>query len=205
MFCISLPNDERRPVFQKQAEAVGQKFQWWNAVDGRNATREALEALTPWSAQWGGPNSHDTLQRPGELALILSSIALWEYAYEHEWDHLVVLEDDTKLLAPLIIEVPDGADLVFFNDRSGRNAQGFTSGYVCGTDGYFVSRAGIVKLLELFKTIHMPLDLQMIAQMPQMSLCGHHLAERFNDNAPALLSYTVKPLVSHGGSTSLIR
>lgn len=184
---------------------MGQKFQWWDAVDGRGKTREEVEALTPWTVQWGAPNSHDTLQRPGELALILSSIALWEHAYEHDFDHLVVLEDDTKLLAPLVIEVPDGADLVFFNDRSGRNAQGLTSGYVCGTDGYFVSRAGVTKLLELFKRIYMPLDLQMIAQMPQMKLCDHHLAERYDDSAPALFSYTVKPLVSHGNSSSLIR
>jgi GR25 family glycosyltransferase involved in LPS biosynthesis len=205
VFCISLPDDARRPLFEKQAQAVGQKFQWWNAVDGRGETREDLEALTPWLVHWGEFGSHDTLQRPGELALILSSIALWEHAYEHAFDYLVVMEDDAKLLAPLVIEVPSDADLVFFNDRSRRDANGLTSGYVCGTDGYYASRSGIAKLLQLFKQIYMPLDLQMIAQMPQMKDCGHHLAERFNDNVPSLISYTVKPLVSHGNSVSIIR
>jgi len=205
VFCISLPEDPRRLVFKQQAEAVGQKFQWWDAIDGRGETREALETLTPWPVRWGESNSHDTLQRSGELALILSSIALWEHAYEQDFDYLVVMEDDAKLLSPLIIEAPDDADLVFFNDRSRRGPNGLTSGYVCGTDGYYASSSGIAKLLELFKQIYMPLDLQMIAQMPQMKLCGHHLAERFNTDAPALLSYTIKPLVAHGSSISIIR
>lgn len=182
-----------------------QKFQWWNAIDGRNVDRTVIENLTSRRVQWGEANVHDTLQKPAELALILSSIALWEHAYEQELDYLVVMEDDATILSPLLIEVPAGADLVFFNDRSGRDGHGLTSGYVCGTDGYYASRNGIVKLLEIFKDIYMPLDLQMIAQMPQMKQCGHHLSERFDGRKPALLSFTVEPLVAHGLHPSTIR
>lgn len=174
-------------------------------MDGRNKTRRELEAMTTRPVEWGAIGSHDTLQRPGELALILSSIALWEHAYEHDYDYLVVMEDDAKILAPLSIEIPIDADLVFFNDRSRRDSRGLTSGYVCGTDGYLATRSGIAKLLQIFKEIYMPLDLQMIAQMPQMKDCGHHLAARFKATAPALQSYTVKPLVSHGNAVSIIR
>lgn len=205
MYCISLPNNARRLLFKQQADAVGQNFQWWDAIDGTNKQRNELEAMTMRPVQWGDLGSHDTLQRPGELALILSSIALWEHAYEQNLDHLVVMEDDAKILAPLSIEIPNDADLVFFNDRSRRDKDGLTSGYVCGTDGYLATRSGIAKLLQIFKTIYMPVDLQMIAQMPQMKDCGHHLAKRFNTKSPSLKSYTIKPLVSHGNSASLIR
>lgn len=200
-----MPNDARRISFSKQATIIGQKFQWWDAVDGRSKCRDELEAMTVRSVQWGNLGSHDTLQRPGELALILSSIALWEHAYEQDFDHLVIMEDDAKILAPLSIEIPNDADLVFFNDRSRRNQDGLTSGYVCGTDGYLATRTGIAKLLQIFKTIYMPLDLQMIAQMPQMKDCKHHLALRFNKASPALKSYTIKPLVRHENTASIIR
>lgn len=184
---------------------MGQRFQWWEAIDGRSKERLKLEAMTDRPVLWGAPSAHDTLQRPGELALILSSIALWQHAREQDVDHLVVMEDDAMILAPLSIEIPSDADLVFFNDRSMRNAKGLTSGYVCGTDGYLATRAGIAKLLQVFSSIYMPLDLQMIAQMPQMADCGHHLAQRFNQDAPVLTSYTVEPLVAHGQFSSLIR
>lgn len=205
VYCISLPDSDRRKSFQDRATAVGQKFQWWEAIDGRSMSKEDLVSLTSRPVEWGAPGSHDTLQRTGELALILSSIALWEHAYEQDFDYLVVMEDDTRLLEPLTIEVPFDADLVFFNDRSKRNAEGLTSGYVCGTDGYLATRTGIAKLLQVFSRIYMPLDLQMIAQMPQMTDCGHHLAKRFNADSPVLVSYTIKPLVVHGHFASLIR
>lgn len=205
VYCISLPGDSRRLSFEKHANAVGQKFQWWDAIDGRNKSKQEIEALTSRTVKWGDPNDHIMLQRTTELALILSSIALWENAYQQNLNYLAVMEDDAKLLAPLSIEIPCDADLVFFNNRSMRNKEGLTSGYVCGTDGYLATRAGIAKLLQVFSSIEMAVDLQMIAQMPQMNDCGHCLAKYYKHDRPALKSYTVKPLVLHGNSPSQIR
>jgi len=200
-----LPGDERRQKFAAQAKALKQVFQWWDAIDGRAMQQKQIESLTDRPVQWNTIGEHDALSRPGELALILSSIALWQHAYKSKWNFLVVMEDDAILLDSLSIEVPKDADLVFFNDRNGRNSQGLTSGYVCGTDGYLVTKAGINKLLSVFKEIYMPLDLQMIAQMPQMQDCNHHLAQYFRGDLPSLQSYTVAPLVANSRSASRIK
>jgi D-inositol-3-phosphate glycosyltransferase len=205
VYCISLDGSKRRPVFEQQANAVGQGFQWWRAIDARGKQREKLEALTDRPVIWDSIGGHDALRRGGELALTLSSIALWQHAVEQGFDYLAVMEDDTKLTKPLCLPVPEDADLLFFNNRSGRNLEGFTWGMVCGTDGYIATKQGLKKLLTIFSSLYLPVDLQMIAHMESMKDYDHHLVKCRQEGAPLLRSYTMPPIAFHGSFSSDIR
>jgi glycosyltransferase involved in cell wall biosynthesis/GR25 family glycosyltransferase involved in LPS biosynthesis len=205
VFCISLLNDERRPRFAASMEKIGQQFVWWTAVDGRGLSRKEMSAMSQVPIEWEIDDDKDVLHRVGEAALIASSIGLWTHAKEQGLDHLVVLEDDTEVMRKLVLEVPDDADLVFFNDRSVRNKEGLTWGYVCGTDGYLVTKQGLDKLLKIFSTMYLPLDLQMIANMESMRDSNHHLFGYRREHLPLLKSYTHPPIAFHKDSPSRIR
>jgi glycosyltransferase involved in cell wall biosynthesis/GR25 family glycosyltransferase involved in LPS biosynthesis len=205
VFCISIEGDERRKKFADQMGKIEQGFNWWAAVDGRQLSRKELEAQSPIPIDWEIDDDKDTLKRTGEAALILSSIALWKHAFDQGMDHLVILEDDTEVMRPLVLEVPEDADLVFFNDRSMRNKDGLTWGYVCGTDGYLITRQGLSKLLKVFSRAYLPLDLQMIANTESMRDYEHHLFAYRKEDLPLLKSYTLPPIAFHNNSPSRIR
>jgi GR25 family glycosyltransferase involved in LPS biosynthesis len=202
---MSIEGDERREPFEQQLAALQQSFQWWNAIDGRNASRAEMEAMTERPVIWDSRGGSDALRRTGELALTLSSIELWKHALAEGHEQIAILEDDTSLRAPIVMPVPDDADLVFFNNRSFRNHSGLTWGGVCGTDGYLVTKQGMEKLLNIFETIFMPLDLQMLVQMESMHQCQHHLVKWCQTDKPKLRSYTAPPLTYHHNSSSRIR
>jgi GR25 family glycosyltransferase involved in LPS biosynthesis len=202
---MSIEGDERREPFEQRLAGLQQSFQWWNAIDGRSVSRAEMEAMTERRVIWDKRGGSDALKRTGELALTLSSIELWKHALEKGYEHLAILEDDTTLRAPIAMPVPDDADLVFFNNRSFRNHNGLTWGGVCGTDGYLVTKQGMEKLLDIFETIFMPLDLQMLVQMESMHQCQHHLVEWCQTDKPMLRSYTAPPLAFHNNSSSRIR
>jgi GR25 family glycosyltransferase involved in LPS biosynthesis len=205
VYCMSLEGDERRVLFEQRLADLQQTFQWWNAIDGRSASRAEMEAMTDRQIVWDKRGGSDALKRTGELALTLSSIELWKHALAEGHKKIAVVEDDTTLRAPIAMPVPDDADLVFFNNRSFRNHNGLTWGAVCGTDGYIVTKQGMEKLLTIFETIFMPLDLQMLVQMESMHQCQHHLVEWFQKDKPMLRSYTAPPLAFHGSFSSRIR
>ena len=205
VYCMSIEGDERREIFKRRLMEIGQQFVWWNAIDGRKVSREDMEAKTERRVIWDERGGSDALKLTGELALTLSSIELWKHALAQGFKQIAVLEDDTTLRSTIAMPVPDDADLVFFNNRSFRNHNGLTWGGVCGTDGYLVTKEGMEKLLDIFETIFMPLDLQMLVQMESMHQCQHHLIEWFQKDKPMLRSYTAPPLTFHGNFSSRIR
>ena len=192
-------------MFKQRLDELDQTFEWWPAIDGRNINRAAMEAMTERRIVWDKFGGSDALRRTGELALTLSSIELWKHALAKGFKQIAITEDDTTLRSAIIMPVPDDADLVFFNNRSFRNHIGLTWGGVCGTDGYVVTKKGMEKLLDIFETIFMPLDLQMLVQMESMHQCQHHLIEWCQTDKPMLRSYTAPPLAFHGNYSSRIR
>ena len=191
--------------FEQRLAELQQSFQWWDAIDGRGLSRSEMESMTDRQVVWDKRGGNDALKRTGELALTLSSIELWKDALAKGYERVAILEDDTTLRAAIVMPVPNDADLVFFNNRSFRNHNGLTWGGVCGTDGYLVTRQGMEKLLNIFETIFMPLDLQMLVQMESMHQCQHHLVEWYQADKPMLRSYTAPPLAFHGNFSSRIR
>ena len=192
-------------MFKQRLDELNQTFEWWPAIDGRKINRAAMEAMTERRIVWDKFGGTDALRRTGELALTLSSIELWKHALAKGLKQIAITEDDTTLRSAIIMPVPDDADLVFFNNRSFRNHIGLTWGGVCGTDGYVVTQKGMEKLLDIFETIFMPLDLQMLVQMESMHQCQHHLIEWCQTDKPMLRSYTAPPLTFHGNFSSRIR
>ena len=202
---MSIEGDDRRMPFEQRLAELQQSFQWWDAIDGRGLSRSEMESMTNRQVVWDKRGGNDALKRTGELALTLSSIELWKDALAKGYERVAILEDDTTLRAAIVMPVPNDADLVFFNNRSFRNHNGLTWGGVCGTDGYLVTRQGMEKLLNIFETIFMPLDLQMLVQMESMHQCQHHLVEWYQADKPILRSYTAPPLAFHGNFSSRIR
>ena len=202
---MSIEGDDRRMPFEQRLAELQQSFQWWDAIDGRGLSRSEMESMTDRQVVWDKRGGNDALKRTGELALTLSSIELWKDALAKGYERVAILEDDTTLRAAIVMPVPNDADLVFFNNRSFRNHNGLTWGGVCGTDGYLVTRQGMEKLLNIFETIFMPLDLQMLVQMESMHQCQHHLVEWYQADKPMLRSYTAPPLAFHGNFSSRIR
>lgn len=197
-YCISLPGDTRRESFEIRAREIGQKFQWWDGVDGRGKSRKEMEALAGRPILWDMEGNRDALRRTTEAGVIIASISLWQKAWDDGLEHLVVMEDDAWLYCTLKVPVPEDADMVFFNDRSFSDRDGKTCGAVCGADGYLVTRKGLAKLLEIHREAWMPVDLQMIPQIESLRKWGHPLSRYYNNKLPSIVAYTFPPIVFHG-------
>jgi len=205
VFCISLEDDARRDVFTKQAMSVGQKFIWWMGVDGRDKTREEMQELAGREVEWEMPGNSDGLKLTTEVGIAVASLHLWQHAVNNDFPYLVVMEDDARLIKPLCMPIPKDADLVFFNDRTFRNAKGEMWGMTCGADGYYVSRNGLEKLLKIYERLWMPVDIQWIPQVESLREFGHPLCKYYNPELPTLKAYSLPPYALHKGAESRIR
>ena len=205
VYCITLEDDVRHKTFAKQAIKLEQKFAFWLGVDGRNKTREEMEGVAGRPIEWDMPGNQDALRLPTEAGLAIASVNLWQHAYDNDFPYVAVMEDDTKLVQPLCMPIPDDADLVMFNDRSFSNDNGELCGMVCGTDGYLVTRQGLEKLLKIYERLWMPVDLQWIPQVESLREYGHPLCEYHDESLPSLKAYCLPPYVRHGAFESMIR
>lgn len=205
VFCISLEDGPRQEAFIQQAQKVGQEFAFWAGVDGRGKSREEMEELAGRPVIWDRWGMRDDLRRTTELGLAIASVNLWQHAWDNDFPYVAIMEDDTMLKKALCLPVPEDADMVFFNDRSFRNAKGELWGMVCGTDGYLVTRQGLEKLLKIYETLYMPVDLQWVPQVESLQRFGHFLCEYHNESLPEVRAYALPPYVFHGQSFSAIR
>ena len=205
VFCISLLEQERLHAFDQWAGEQGQQYAVWAAVDARHMSREVVEQKAGRPVEWDMPNNPGALKRPAEVGLLLSSVRLWQHAFDIGLPYLAVLEDDAKFLGPLKFDVPIDADIVFFNDRSYRRGDGVVTGAICGTDGYLLTRCGIQKMLQIYERFWMPVDLQWQPQIEGLRDCNHVLSNYWDDSLPSLVAYAVPPLVAHSSFKSSIR
>lgn len=206
VFCIGLLDEkERLAAFEKNAAAVQQNYTLWAAVDARSMTREEVEQEAQRPVEWNMEGNPGALTRATEVGLLMSSVRLWQLALDNDLPYLVVLEDDSTLLAPLKFNIPIDADIVFFNDRSFRREDGVVTGSICGTDGYLLTRCGLQKMLQIYECFWMPLDLQWQPQIEGLRECGHVLSGYWDESLPSITAYAVPPMVSHGSFKSCIR
>ena len=154
--CISLVEDprfdNRRVFFQKYAERFGWPFAFWPATNGG-----CLKEIPLWINQGRRPSHPAPLSR-GEIGLLITTKALYEWSLEQELDFLVVFEDDAAIHMAPRLELPQKFDFVFFNNRFSGDLQGrLKSGW--GADGYVVSKEGIRKMLAIMQAdVGEPLD-----------------------------------------------
>jgi GR25 family glycosyltransferase involved in LPS biosynthesis len=91
---ISLKSDhQRRDLMQRQLEGLDLPFRFFDAVDGRKMTRNALAEVAP-----SGGVDYCGILTPGEIGCALSHLALIREIAEAEHEYGAVVEDDVLIL-----------------------------------------------------------------------------------------------------------
>ena len=195
--CISLVEDprfdNRRVFFQKYAERFGWPFAFWPATNGG-----CLKEIPLWINQGRRPSHPAPLSR-GEIGLLITTKALYEWTLEQELDFLVVFEDDAAIHMAPRLELPQKFDFVFFNNRFSGDLQGrLKSGW--GADGYVVSKEGIRKMLAIMQAdVGEPLDLLIMMYARSLEARKHYITNFRSPNRPQLDCFHVGPAVTHAG------
>ncbi|CAN7564312.1 glycosyltransferase family 25 protein [Devosia sp. LjRoot16] len=174
---------DRRAFMQQQAERLGLKFDYIDAVDAQTDAPEFAEIEVRAGV-------HGRISR-GDLACTLSHRTFWRRFLASGEPYAVVLEDDAILAddcAQFFADtgwIPPGADVVklerygrhrpMFMDRDTRQAHsrrvGRFYGKCAGTAGYVVSVAGARTLLDATTSVDDPID-QMMFNPGRSALFG---------------------------------
>ena len=165
---------------EKQLSNLGLEYRIVSAVDGSMLSQQEIDSI------YDHEKTLELRGRPltrGEIGCALSHIKLYKEIIENNIDAVLILEDDICIDSRIfsVLEdpssYPDGWDIVFAGYRARRTfmylvdppvhfikgeltlnrAAGLQG--VRETNGYLVSHAGAVKLLELTKRLHKPIDL----------------------------------------------
>jgi len=99
-----------------------------------------------------------------EICCAYSHIMCWQIARSRDMDYVCIFEDDAIICRTLKgIKIPSSVDIFHLGDRIPHNWRGEITGDGCGAEGYILSRTGILKCLEIFRILYMPIDLQIMA------------------------------------------
>jgi GR25 family glycosyltransferase involved in LPS biosynthesis len=152
----------------------------------------------------------------GTIGCFLSHIRAWECGLNTAFDHYLVLEDDAMLIAGLpstiaALELPANYDVCFINERMApadfnyrarssatmpaaisidSKSANWTS---AGTDGYFISRKGATKLLDM-------LERDCIAGDIDWRLVYYSLTSKHRSRLIARGGFLAQALLYHGQS-----
>ncbi|MCY4050714.1 MAG: glycosyltransferase family 25 protein [Gammaproteobacteria bacterium] len=171
---------KRRIHIKMQLDNLGLDYLIIVAVDGKMLSKQDIDYI------YDEERTLDFRGRPlsrGEIGCALSHITLYKEIIENRLDAMLILEDDifidSRILSVLMdtCSYPEDWDIIFIGYRARRTfshsvdspmhflKEGLTLNRVAGlqgvreTNGYLVSHAGAVKLLELTKGLHKPIDL----------------------------------------------
>ena len=165
IFCIGLDTQPRRfQRVQAQLQRMGETVHRVSGVDGRTLPEMAARALTHGASS----------RMKGTLGCFLSHVRVWEICVQSDKPYAFVIEDDTSFILPpppstsFLNTGGRDFDICFVNERTQNAAylperlppddalplerilvnkvDGFRG---IGTDGYFVSRQGAQKLLDM--------------------------------------------------------
>lgn len=215
VLCISVKDSQRRKEFSSDAERHGLQFSFADAVtpdDIRLGRVPPGIKIDLSDLRWTQHERHDPRRQSSpllftEIACAYSHIGCWQWATRNDIDFLVVFEDDAEIVRPLVEGDFAGIfDLKYLSNRMPCDNNGIACGYGCGTEGYLLSRDGILKALRLFSALYMPIDLQLMAHSEGQIRHGHGLtAFRRPELADSYLDarVTSTPVCRHrsGGSS----
>jgi GR25 family glycosyltransferase involved in LPS biosynthesis len=168
-FCISLKGSPRRARFTESAATHGVTFEFLDAISPTDLRLGmCIEGcrVDITDLRWTKHENIDPRRRHSpltftEIACAYSHMQCWHTAKAQNLDYVCVFEDDAMICRSLrAIDVPDAADIFYLSDRRPANLHGEPVGVGCGTEGYILSRTGILKCLEIFQMLYMPIDLQ---------------------------------------------
>ncbi len=167
VYVINLDRSQRRLLDFEQIYAPHMSnITRVSAVDGRTLPKIASARLVEDDSLW-------SVDR-GTLGCLLSHVAIWETISNNEIENALIVEDDSFPIRPLAASfsdynIPIEYDICFANGRMSlaRRNDNVTQFYCIsmenalshflpthnapGADGYFLSRCGAEKLLDLFK------------------------------------------------------
>ena len=172
VFCISLRDSPRRATFAAAAAAHSVAFEFIDAISPADLRRGfTIEncRIDITDLRWTRHEQLDPRRQEApllftEIGCAYSHIACWLIGQARKLDHVCVFEDDAIICRPLAdISIPATADILYLSERVPHNSRGEMTGAGCGTEGYILSRRGILKCLEIFRVLYMPIDLQLMA------------------------------------------
>lgn len=155
---------ERRRAMAGRLSATGLDFAFFDAVDGRSIDRSQY------------PSARRL--RDGELGCYLSHVATWRHLAQSTLDSMLVLEDDVEF-DPRLLETctalsrlpmtPHLVRLSSLKVAEGRPLMKLSGDlnllvpdcHPSGTQGYWVTRSGALRMLDVWSTPRRPIDKQM--------------------------------------------
>jgi GR25 family glycosyltransferase involved in LPS biosynthesis len=184
-FCISLKDSPRRGAFAALASTHSVAFEFIDAMSTDDVRRGATIGdcrIDITDLRWTHFDRFETRRRHAplmysEIGCAYSHMMCWRLAKDRDLDHVCIFEDDAVLCRGLRdIEIPRGADMVYLSNRMPRDCFGKARTPGSGTEGYILTRAGILKCLEIFKVLYMPIDLQLMAHQVSSVKSGFWIA-----------------------------
>jgi GR25 family glycosyltransferase involved in LPS biosynthesis len=186
VFCISLKDSPRRPTFAASAAAHSVAFEFIDAIapaDLRQGAGIDGCRVDSTDLRWTYHERNDPRRQQAplmfaEIGCAYSHMTCWRTGRARDLDYICVFEDDAVIgRNPNGIGIPDATDMLYLSDRMPHNERSEITGQGCGTEGYILSRAGILKCLEIFSVLYMPVDLQVMAHQACQIENGSGLCE----------------------------
>ena len=184
---------ERRDSLERMADRHGLSLDIVAAVDGRLLSRTEMQQQAPVEIEWESLQGHrDAISTPAQAACCLSHRAIWQRIIANNLEGAIILEDDVDFVGRQTFELPAHSDFVFLANRANHNGKGEVRGPICGSEAYYVTAKGCLKLLEIFNTIKMPVDIQWLPQMRGL-IDSNHIMTALHDPARPILEAHVCP------------
>ncbi|MDO4430223.1 MAG: glycosyltransferase family 25 protein [Lonepinella koalarum] len=205
IFVISLKHSNRREIIKTRLSGLGLKFEFFDAVYGKNLTQGELEKVD-FNFYTKKYNARKPLTL-GEIGCAMSHIKLYEYIVEHNIKQAIILEDDAivslyfkQILIDVLKKVPERREIIFFDHGKAkvfpfmrnlaeryRLARYLTPSKnskrsIIRTTAYLITLEGAKKLLKFAYPIRMPSDfLTGLLQMTGINAYGVEPACVFGD------------------------
>ncbi|MGC7560750.1 glycosyltransferase family 25 protein [Pasteurella sp. PK-2025] len=178
---ISLKNSTRRPVISQRLSGLGLKYQFFDAVYGKDLTEEQLKEID-FEFYPKTYNARKALTL-GEIGCAMSHINVYEYIVQNNIDQAIILEDDAivslyfeEILASVLKKVPQRREIIFFDHGKAkvypfmrslperyrlaryRSPSKDSKRTIIRTTAYLITQQGAKKLLKHAYPVRMPSD-----------------------------------------------
>jgi len=159
-FCISLPEKtELRERLNNLKEHFGDKFMWWDGVRLTETEWKNLVVTNYISPQYRGGRK-DFRELIGECGAWVAHRNLWKHIADKKLRKVLIVEDGSVFNPESLAKIEYGNQQITFVNEETRQNNDKLGGF--GLNGYIIGYKTANKLLELTKSIIMPLDLMVI-------------------------------------------
>ena len=159
-YCISLPEKtELKARLSNLQEHFGDKFKWFDGVRLTESEWKNLVITNYISPQYKGGRK-DFKELIGECGAWLAHRNLWREIADKKLRKVLIVEDGSVFNPESLAKIEYGDQQITFVNEETREHNGKLLGF--GLNGYILGYKTAKKLLELTKSIIMPLDLMVI-------------------------------------------